>query len=67
MREYIGFISNENEICIDEKKPIVRCINCKYFYCLWVDACVCARNNEKFMVWVEPDGFCPNCGARVVE
>ena len=58
MKEYIGFVSIENEVCIDEQQPIVRCWTCKYFYCLTPECCVCKRNEKIFMPWVEPDGFC---------
>ena len=39
-------------------EEIVRCIDCIYFYCLWTDCCVCTRNKDKLMPWVEPNGFC---------
>ena len=39
-------------------KEIVRCRDCRYFNCLWVDCYVCKRNGEKFMPFVELDGYC---------
>lgn len=30
MKEYIGFVSIENEVCIDDHQPIVRCRDCKH-------------------------------------
>ena len=34
MKEYIGFVSIENEVCIDEHQPIVRCRDCA---CAFID------------------------------
>ena len=59
MNEYIGYISIENEICIDERQPIVRCRDCKYLCddgstwgCGW--HCSCLTTNDG----TPPDGFC---------
>lgn len=30
MKEYIGFISMENEVCINENEPILRCKDCSF-------------------------------------
>lgn len=51
-------LANDNGEISLARKQVVRCRDCKYFYCLWSDACVCTRNKEKLMPWVEPDGFC---------
>lgn len=60
MKEYVGFISVENEVCIDERQPIVRCRDCKWY---------CEEWNRKLMrdtiscdwfdgAHVKPYGFC---------
>ena len=58
-KEFVG-ISGKMKFpeYIDLNQEIVRCRDCKWFYCLTTDACVCERSGEKFMPWVEPDGFC---------
>ena len=54
MIEYIGFISKENEICIDEHQPIVRCKDCKHYtYSSWHRCDLYSIAHE-----IEPDGFC---------
>ena len=63
MSEYVYASSGEPLVNIDGKislarTKIVRCKDCKYFYCLVTDACVCTRYKEKLMPWVQPDGFC---------
>lgn len=40
------------------REEIVRCRDCEYFLCLWIDGYVCKRNGKKFMPWIDPDGFC---------
>ena len=50
MREYIGFISNEYEVCIDENHPIVRCKDCS----LQDDIKYC----ERLGFYVGDDGYC---------
>lgn len=62
MSEYI--IDWDEKLVIDTfsknslREEIVRCRDCRFFNCLWVDCYVCKRNGEKFMPFVEPDGFC---------
>ena len=52
-------LANERgEILLACAGEIVRCRDCKYFECLWIDGYVCTRNKDKFMPWVELDGFC---------
>lgn len=63
MSEYIYATNGELVANIDgdislAREEVVRCRDCKWFFCLTIDACVCERNGEKFMPWIEPDGFC---------
>ena len=50
MKEYIGFVSNMNEVCIDENQQIVRCKDCT----LQDDIKYC----ERLGFYVGDDGFC---------
>lgn len=61
MNEYIGFISNMYEVCIDENQPIVRCCDCAYIcnreYANGLEFHTCSYFDSEH-VEVEPDGFC---------
>ena len=54
MEEYIGFISNENERCINESEQIVRCHDCEHYRPELYKNISC----EWFMSDVTPNGFC---------
>ena len=60
MEEYVGFISVENEVCIDEHQPIVRCRDCNH-YDHW-DASGPYKEKHVCGYWdyyeINPDGFC---------
>lgn len=60
MSEYIGFISNMYEVCIDENQPIVRCRDCKFCHKNYCEkrTSPTVSPSEIFWIPVEPDGFC---------